>query len=330
MADSQARQNSSASSNLDVVRAWYEAEKRGDLNAFYTLFAPEIEFDLAEGYSPAGAYVGHKNVIEGMMPAFFGFYTSYSSEPEEFFDAGDTIVVLGHYQGHTKETNRELKAAFAHIWSVRDGKIARIRQYTDTATQMLTLGADAARQLGEKTRLFRSPKDSGELSNEESQSVDSALMAGDALAVRKDQAIQALNSHARFLMGEETIDTWVAIWAEDALIEFPYAPAGLPRRVESKSAIREYFKDFPNIVNFTAFPDLKAYSSHDTERIFLEFRCESVVVSTGLPYNQTYSASIELKDGLVTFYREFWNPTFFVEAFGGTKTFNEFFHIKSS
>lgn len=108
----------SAASNTDIIKAWYAAEQRGDAKAFYDLFAPDIEFDLAEGYSPAGAYVGHKNVIEGMMGAFFGFYTDYRSQPEEFFDAGETIIVVGHYVGHTKKTDRDFKAAFTHVWTL--------------------------------------------------------------------------------------------------------------------------------------------------------------------------------------------------------------------
>ncbi len=42
------------------------------------------------------------------------------------------VVVLGTYTGRRKETGREVRAQFAHVWGVRDGRVVRFQQYTDT------------------------------------------------------------------------------------------------------------------------------------------------------------------------------------------------------
>ncbi len=42
-------------------------------------------------------------------------------------------MALGEYRGTHKQTGRSTVAAFAHVYDLRDGRITRFRQYTDTA-----------------------------------------------------------------------------------------------------------------------------------------------------------------------------------------------------
>lgn len=53
--------------------------------------------------------------------------------PEEFVEEGDQVVSLGLYSGTRKETGKSFSAPYAHVWTLRDGKVVRFRQYTDTA-----------------------------------------------------------------------------------------------------------------------------------------------------------------------------------------------------
>ena len=46
---------------------------------------------------------------------------------------GDTVVALGQYGGKYKLTGKSFSAPFAHVWNFQNGKVARFRQYTDTA-----------------------------------------------------------------------------------------------------------------------------------------------------------------------------------------------------
>ena len=51
----------------------------------------------------------------------------------EFVAQGDKVVVLGHYVWHVKATGKVWESDFAHVVSVRDGKVRRFQEYTDTA-----------------------------------------------------------------------------------------------------------------------------------------------------------------------------------------------------
>ena len=59
-------------------------------------------------------------------------WEGFAPVPEEFLDAGDTVVVLGRYRGTYKATGRTLDAQFVHVWRVEDGKAVAFQQYTDT------------------------------------------------------------------------------------------------------------------------------------------------------------------------------------------------------
>jgi ketosteroid isomerase-like protein len=54
-------------------------------------------------------------------------------EPREFVSQGEKVVALGHYAWRVNSTGREFESDFAHVFIVRDGKLARFQEYADTA-----------------------------------------------------------------------------------------------------------------------------------------------------------------------------------------------------
>jgi ketosteroid isomerase-like protein len=51
---------------------------------------------------------------------------------DDFIVEGDRVVSLGAYDGVNKATGKALRAPFAHVWQVTDGKLARFDMYADT------------------------------------------------------------------------------------------------------------------------------------------------------------------------------------------------------
>ena len=54
-------------------------------------------------------------------------------EPREFIAQGEKVVALGSYSWRVKSTGREYEGDWAHVFTIRDGKIAGFQEYTDTA-----------------------------------------------------------------------------------------------------------------------------------------------------------------------------------------------------
>lgn len=121
------------SANADRVRDAYQAFARGDVPSILAFLDPQIEWAEAEGFPTAGTYHGHDSVVNGVFVPLTTEWDGFSVVPGEFIDAGDTIVALGRYSGTFKETGKSMSCDFAHVWTVRDGKAVRFRQYVDSA-----------------------------------------------------------------------------------------------------------------------------------------------------------------------------------------------------
>jgi uncharacterized protein len=119
-------------SNLNSVRAVYDAFAKGDIPAVLGFLSPDIEWTEAEGFPYGGTYVGPKAVLEGVFMRLGGEWEGFAAVPHEFIDGGDSVVALGKYSGTYKSTGKSFQANFAHVWKVEDGKAVRFVQYVDT------------------------------------------------------------------------------------------------------------------------------------------------------------------------------------------------------
>jgi len=59
-------------------------------------------------------------------------WDDFSVVVDDFIIAGERVVSLGAYAGVNKATGKVMRAPFAHVWRVADGKLARFDMYTDT------------------------------------------------------------------------------------------------------------------------------------------------------------------------------------------------------
>ena len=59
----------------------------------------------------------------------------------------DQVVSLGHYRWRVKSTGRRFESDFAHVFTVRNGKISGFHEYADThaAVNAYSVGQAAAR-----------------------------------------------------------------------------------------------------------------------------------------------------------------------------------------
>lgn len=122
-------------SNREIIVSVYAAFARADGPTVLSAFDPAIVWTEAEGfpYADRNPYVGPMAVAEGVFFRLAFEWDNFQAVPSEYLDAGDRIIALGRYTGTYKATKIEIDAQFAHIWTLRDGKIAAFQQYTDTA-----------------------------------------------------------------------------------------------------------------------------------------------------------------------------------------------------
>ena len=122
------------SKNTDIVKGVYSAFAKGDVPAVLGAFDAGIQWNEAESflYADGNPYAGPMAVAQGVFQRVVTDVDGLAVVPEQFIDGGDAIVVEGRYKGTWKATRAKVDAQFAHIWHIRDGKIVRFQQYTDT------------------------------------------------------------------------------------------------------------------------------------------------------------------------------------------------------
>ncbi|MCE3243544.1 MAG: hypothetical protein K0Q83_4051 [Deltaproteobacteria bacterium] len=120
--------------NMTVIRGMYESFSKGDVISVLGQMHQHIEWREAENfiYADRSPYRGPQAVLEGVFMRLASEWADFKVMPEEWLDAGNHIVVLGTYSGRHKESSREVRAQFAHIWGVTHGRVVRFQQYTDT------------------------------------------------------------------------------------------------------------------------------------------------------------------------------------------------------
>lgn len=121
------------SSHVDTVRRFYDALARGDVAAVLSLLDPQVEWTEAERFPYyGGTWRGPQAVLDNLLIPLSGDWDGFCAKANEFIAEGDRVVSLGTYSGTFKKTGRSFSAAFAHIWTVRGGRLARFDMHTDT------------------------------------------------------------------------------------------------------------------------------------------------------------------------------------------------------
>ncbi len=118
--------------NKQIIENSYQSFATGDIPGLLGTFDENIEWTEAEGFPHGGTYVGADAIVENVFMTLGSEWEGFSAVPDEILDAGERIVALGHYSGKYHATGKSMKVPFAHVWTLRGGKIVKFVQYTDT------------------------------------------------------------------------------------------------------------------------------------------------------------------------------------------------------
>jgi len=121
----------STESNVQTVKDFLAA-MGGDKQGVLALITEDIEWTIpGENWPLAGIHRGHAGVAAVLSKASEEVETSFP-EPPEFVAQGDRVFVIGIATGKIKATNKQFKDEWIFDATVRDGKVAKLREYIDT------------------------------------------------------------------------------------------------------------------------------------------------------------------------------------------------------
>jgi uncharacterized protein len=136
----------STESNVQIVKKFLKA-MGGDKQGLLALITDDIEWTIpGEDWPLAGTHRGHAGVADVLRKASEEVETTFP-QPPEFVAQGDRVLVIGVATGKIKATNKPFKDDWIFDITVRDGKVAKLREYIDTqalARASMTSGPEDA------------------------------------------------------------------------------------------------------------------------------------------------------------------------------------------
>lgn len=119
---------------LAIARRLYDAFAARDPHAILDALTEDFAGQVSAGMPLAvgGRHDGREAMLREVWGPVFAAY-DLSVEAERYLASGEeTVVVLGHYRGIERATARRVDARFAHVLTVRDGRVGALEQITDT------------------------------------------------------------------------------------------------------------------------------------------------------------------------------------------------------
>jgi ketosteroid isomerase-like protein len=118
--------------NLELVQEVYGAFGRGDLPGLLALLDESVDWRLPGPAPYAGHRRGHAEVRD-FFARLMEAATIEHFAPREFLAKGDTVVALGEERLRARSSGRVMTQDWAHVFTVRNGKIMSLRLIEDTA-----------------------------------------------------------------------------------------------------------------------------------------------------------------------------------------------------
>lgn len=120
--------------NADIVNRAYEAFNQKDFDGLANIVAPDCSWNVAgpADIPWAGHYEGPDQVKDYARKLTDAVHFR-SFTPKSIIEHGDTVVVCGSETAEVPSTGKDYTSLFAHVFTLKDGKIAFFQEYGDTA-----------------------------------------------------------------------------------------------------------------------------------------------------------------------------------------------------
>ena len=123
-----------AQENKQLVMQGYRLFQSGDIRKLLDLYHDDAEWigPESELVPFAGAFHGKAGIAQFFAKLDAATHAN-RFEPTQFIAEGDKVVVAGVSSWLAKPTGRSYDSTWVHVFTLRDGKVARFESYYDTA-----------------------------------------------------------------------------------------------------------------------------------------------------------------------------------------------------
>jgi ketosteroid isomerase-like protein len=125
--------------NTDTLKEGYEAFSQGDVQAATENWTDDFTWQgtNSEELPGSGEHNGKEAALEVLQKAV-GAWDEFKLSADEFYEDGDTVVVLGHTD--VKKGDNSAEIPVVHIWRFQGDQVCRLQILTDTLQGAKLLG----------------------------------------------------------------------------------------------------------------------------------------------------------------------------------------------
>jgi ketosteroid isomerase-like protein len=113
-------------------------------------------------------------------------------------------------------------------------------------------------------------------------------------------------------------ETFVQMFAENGVMEFPFALPNVAQRVEGREALSARLGFLSGLIEFNSVSEVVKHETSDPEVFILEFAGSGKGLTTGEPFEQRYISVIRVHNGQIVHYKDYWNPVAFLRTMRGS------------
>ena len=127
--DPAAEAKTAEAANVDRVQGLFRAILRGDQQAFLDGLAEDVELEILSppGFPFAGHWTGRPQVAAAVATNF-GRIENQRPTLRTVTAQGDTVISVGQERGRVKGAAADYHVHWVQVFTLRDGKVARIRE----------------------------------------------------------------------------------------------------------------------------------------------------------------------------------------------------------
>jgi ketosteroid isomerase-like protein len=102
-------------------------------------FTPDVEYRAAREDPDSAVHHG-LDAVRAQYASWVDAYPDLAADPLEAKDGGDNVFLWLRFSGHGEGSGAPVEMELAHVLTMRDGKVARIAEYSDRAEALEAAG----------------------------------------------------------------------------------------------------------------------------------------------------------------------------------------------
>jgi ketosteroid isomerase-like protein len=128
--------------NAALARLLYESEQRHDNEAIFSIYDPDIEWDMSHypHWLENHTYRGHAGV-RAFMSAWLASWTDWEAEVEDAIELDDRVLLVVRDRARVRGSSAVIERRYGHMFTFKDGRIVKSAIYQEVGEALRDLGS---------------------------------------------------------------------------------------------------------------------------------------------------------------------------------------------